>query len=192
MRGDNGVRLIKEGKERLHYALTLRHYRSREKPEPARALGGLSLHREYFDPVTGEPKTEYRLGDLIGVRLTVEAPEEMWYVAVEDPLPAGVEVVEGGLEAESSPGPALSPVEGPALSKAEGSPIHFERGEEKAALFIQRVEAGEHAYHYLLRAMVPGRFQSMPALVYPVYEPDLWGRSASGLLQVESLTFVPK
>jgi uncharacterized protein YfaS (alpha-2-macroglobulin family) len=60
------------------------------------------------------------------------------------------------------------------------------------ALFIQRVEPGEHVYRYLVRATVPGRFQSMPALVYPVYEPNLWGRSASELLQVESLTFAPK
>jgi len=91
-------------------------------------------------------------------------------------LPAGVEAVEGSLETESG----------------QGRAIHFERREEKAALFIQMIEAGEHIYHYLVRATVPGRFQSMPALVYPVYEPSLWGRSASGLLQVESLTFAPK
>ncbi|TEU13167.1 MAG: hypothetical protein E3J21_19340, partial [Anaerolineales bacterium] len=174
--GDNEVRLIKEGKERLHYALTLHHYWSQENLEPARALDGPSLYREYFDPMTGEPKTGYRVGDLIDVRLTVEAPEEMWYVTVEDPLPAGVEAVEGSLKAESS----------------QGEGIHFEKREEKAALFIQQIEAGEHVYRYLVRATVPGRFRSMPALVYPVYEPNLWGRSASGFLQVESLTFVPK
>jgi len=174
--GDNEVRLIKEGKERLHYALTLHHYWPQENLEPARALDGPSLSREYFDPVTGEPKTGYRVGDLIGVRLTMEVPEEMWYVTVEDPLPAGVEAVEGSLETESG----------------QGRGIHFEKREEKAALFIQRIEAGEHVYRYLVRATVPGRFRSMPALVYPVYEPNLWGRSASESLQVESLTFVPK
>jgi len=174
--GDNEVRLIKEGKERLHYALTLHHYWPQENLEPARALDGPSLSREHFDPVTGEPKTGYRVGDLIGVRLTMEVPEEMWYVTVEDPLPAGVEAVEGSLETESG----------------QGRGIHFEKREEKAALFIQRIEAGEHVYRYLVRATVPGRFRSMPALVYPVYEPNLWGRSASELLPVESLTFVPK
>jgi uncharacterized protein YfaS (alpha-2-macroglobulin family) len=174
--GDNEVRLIKEGKERLHYALTLHHYWSRESLEPARALGGPSLYREYFDPVTGEPKTEYGVGDLIGVRLRVEVPEEMWYVTVEDPLPAGVEAVEGSVKAESG----------------QGGGLHFEKREEKAALFIQRLEAGEHVYRYLVQATVPGRFQAMPALIYPVYEPNLWGRSASGLLQVESLTFALK
>jgi uncharacterized protein YfaS (alpha-2-macroglobulin family) len=175
--GDNQVKLIKEGKERLHYALTLHHYWSRENLESARALGGPSLHREYFDPVTGEPKTEYRVGDLIGVRLTVGAPEEIWYAAVEDPLPAGVEAVEGSWKA---------------VETGQGSPIHFEKREEKVALFIQRVEAGKHVYRYLGRATVPGRFQVMPARVYPMYEPNLWGRSASELLQVKSLTFVPK
>jgi uncharacterized protein YfaS (alpha-2-macroglobulin family) len=190
--GDNEVKLVKAGKERLHYALTLHHYRPQESLEPARALGGPSLSREYFDPVTGNPKTEYHVGDLIGVRLTVGAPEEMWYVTVEDPLPAGVEAVEGSLRAESSPGavlsPALSEVEGQSR-RVEGSPIHFEKREEKVALFIQRVEAGEYVYSYLVRATVPGRFHSMPALVYPVYEPNL---SASELLQVNSLTFAPK
>jgi uncharacterized protein YfaS (alpha-2-macroglobulin family) len=174
--GDNEVKLIKEGKERLHYALTLHQYWSRESLEPARALGGPSLYREYFDPVTGKPKTEYRIGDLIGVRLTVDVPEEMWYIVVEDPLPAGVEAVEGSLKAESG----------------QGGGTHFEKREEKAALFIQRLEAGEHVYRYLARATVPGRFQAMPALAYSVYEPNLWGRSASGLLQVESLTFALK
>ncbi|MFB0534838.1 MAG: MG2 domain-containing protein [Anaerolineae bacterium] len=174
--GDNEVRLIKEGKERLHYALTLDHYSSRESLEPARALGGPSLRREYFDPVSGEPRTECRVGDLIGVRLTVGAPEDMWYIAVEDPLPAGVEAVEGSLKAESG----------------QGEGVHFEKREEKATLFIQRVEAGEHVYRYLVRAAVPGRFRAMPAMVYPVYEPSLWGRSASEWLQVESLTFAPK
>jgi hypothetical protein len=190
--GDNQVRLIKEGKERLHYALTLHHYWSRESLEPARALGGPSLYREYFDPVTGEPKTKYRVGDLIGIRLRVGAPEEMWYVTVEDPLPAGVEAVEGSLKAEPSQGPVLSEACPEPCQRVERSPIHFERREEKVALFIQRVEPGEHVYRYLVRATVPGRFQSMPALVYPVYEPNLWGRSASELLQVESLTFAPK
>jgi hypothetical protein len=155
-------------------------------------LGGPSLSREYFDPVTGETKTEYRVGDLMGVRLTVEVPEEMWYVAVEDPLPAGVKAVEGSLKVESGPGPVLSATEGPVLSKVEGSPIHFEKGGEKVALFIQRVKAGEHVYRYLVRATVPGRFQAMPAMVYPMYEPNLWGRSASESLQVKSLTFAPK
>jgi uncharacterized protein YfaS (alpha-2-macroglobulin family) len=182
--GDNEVRLIKEGKERLHYALTLHHYWSQESLEPTGALDGPSLRREYFDPVTGEPKTGYRVSDLIGVRLTVEVPEEMWYVTVEDSLPAGVEAIAGSLKAESG--------QGPVLSEVEGRGIHFERREEKAVLFIQKVEAGEHVYSYLVRATVPGRFRSMPALVYPVYEPNLWGRSASELLQVESLTFAPK
>jgi uncharacterized protein YfaS (alpha-2-macroglobulin family) len=190
--GDNDVRLVKEGKERLHYALTLHHYWPQESLEPARALSGPSLSREYFDPVTGEPKTEYRVGDLIGVRLTVEAPEEMWYVTVEDPLPAGVEAIEGSLKAESVQGSVPSPALSKAEGEVEGSPIHFEKRKEKVALFVQRVEAGEHVYRYLMRATVPGRFQSMPALVYPVYEPNLWGRSASESLQVESLTFAPK
>jgi uncharacterized protein YfaS (alpha-2-macroglobulin family) len=176
VKGDNEIRLIKEGKERLHYALTLHHYGSGKNLEPTRALDGPSVYREYFDPVTGGPKAEYRVGDLIGVRLTVGVPQEMWYVTVEDPLPAGVEAVEGSLKAEPS--------------QEEG--IHFERREEKAALFIQRIEAGEHVYRYLVRATVPGRFQSMPALAYPVYEPNLWGRSASDWLQVEGLTFASK
>jgi uncharacterized protein YfaS (alpha-2-macroglobulin family) len=106
----------------------------------------------------------------------VGVPEEMWYVTVEDPLPAGVEAVEGSLKAESG--------------QEDG--IHFERREEKAALFIQRIEAGVHVYRYLVRATVPGGFQSMPALAYPVYEPNLWGRSASDWLQVEGLTFASK
>lgn len=177
VRGDNEVRLIKAGKERLHYALGLEYYWPQDNLEPTRALGGPVVQREYFDPVTDEPRAEYSLGDLIGVQLTVEVPEEMWYVVVEDPLPAGAEAIQGGLVAEAG---------------SEREPIHFEARAEKVAFFLQRLEAGEHVYRYLVRAAAPGRFQAMPALVYPMYEPRLWGRSASAWLQVKSLTFGPK
>jgi uncharacterized protein YfaS (alpha-2-macroglobulin family) len=38
---------------------------------------------------------------------------------------------------------------------------------------------GKHTYAYLIRATTSGTFRALPAEATPMYEPEVWGRSAS-------------
>ena len=55
--------------------------------------------------------TEAKLGDVIRVDLTIIAPHDLYYVSVEDPLPAGAEAIDTGLATTSmlAAGPNLQP-----------------------------------------------------------------------------------
>jgi len=108
--------------------------------------------------------TEARSGDKLVVKVIVEAREALAYVIVEDPLPAGCEALAEG---------------------AEGGFDRFERRDEKAAFFLSRIEAGRRVVlSYVVRAITPGAFLALPAEVYPMYEPEVFGRSGSARLTV--------
>jgi uncharacterized protein YfaS (alpha-2-macroglobulin family) len=100
-------------------------------------------------------------GDIIVVRLTVNATEEQSYLQIEDPIPAGFEFI----EQES-------------LYELKAKPPWWdfyctqrEFHDDRAALFATRFERGQARYHYLLKAVTPGTFQANPARVLPMYEP---------------------
>jgi|GEM_PF-6993823 len=44
---------------------------------------------------------------------------------------------------------------------------------------------GKHVYTYLIRATSSGAFRALPAEAMPMYEPEVWGRSASAEVTVK-------
>jgi uncharacterized protein YfaS (alpha-2-macroglobulin family) len=172
--GDNEIRVVKEGEGQLYLATTLQYYGEKESLETARSLGGPLVQRRYEHPESGELLTSYGVGDLIRVRLTVELPEDMWYVIVEDPLPSGTEAVNGTLNTT-------------AIGEGGGRYYwsHPDLRDEKAVFFTTYLWEGAHEYTYLIRATTAGSFRAMPTEVMPMYEPEVWGRSTSGVLDID-------
>ncbi len=172
--GDNEIRVTKEGEGQLYLDTTLRYYGEKESLEAARSLNGPLIQRQYEHPETEQPLTSYQVGDLIRVRLTVELPDDLWYVVVEDPLPAGTEAINGTLNTTAI---------------GEMGDHHYwshpELRDEKAVFFTTRLWEGVHEYTYLIRATTAGTFRAMPAEVTPMYEPDIWGRSTSAVFHIE-------
>ena len=129
------------------------------------------------------------VGDVIRVKLTVIAPTDLYYVVVEDPLPAGCEAVDVTLNTTSVVG------ERPEVRNltAEDEDYwyrrygwgwwwfsHSEIRDEKVALFASYLPRGVYEYSYLMRASVPGEFNVIPATAYEMYFPEVFGRSDGG------------
>ncbi len=172
--GENEIRIIKEGEGQLYLATTLRYYGEKQSLEAARSLKGPVVQRRYEHPESGELLTSYQVGDLIRVRLRIESVEDMWYVIVEDPLPAGTEAVNGTLNTT-------------AVGEGGGRYYwsHPDLRDEKAVFFTTYLWEGVHEYTYLIRATTAGSYRVMPTEVMPMYEPDIWGRSPSAVLQIQ-------
>jgi hypothetical protein len=117
--------------------------------------------------------TGIKVGDLVKVALTVTVPSEMWYVIIEDPLPAGMEAVNQTLRTSSI---------------KDGRPTSYwmtpEYRDEKTAFFAYSLWKGVHTYTYMVRAVTPGVFRTLPTEVYPMYAPETWGRSASAVINI--------
>lgn len=142
-------------------------------------------------PITPTPtspaQSEFRLGDVVEVKLWVELSEDMHYVLIEDRLPAGFEPLSERMNPfYYAPWDFWRPV-----------PFWREYGynrkelrDDRVTFFTTWLSAGRHEFTYRMRATRPGLFSALPAEAYPMYRPDIWGRSASQQLTVERAAFV--
>ncbi len=171
--GGNEVKITKQGPGLLYYSAYLEYYQERDRIEAGRSSDGPVVRRDYLDPKTGKTLTQVKAGDLVQVRLTIDVPGELWYVVIEDPLPAGLEAVNESLR-------TTSVREGKVLSYWS----HPELRDDKAAFFAYWMWPGQHTYTYLARAATPGTFRVLPTYVYPMYNPETWGRGRSEVMTV--------
>ncbi|MBN1658623.1 MAG: Ig-like domain-containing protein [Anaerolineae bacterium] len=146
---------------------------------------------------TGDEPTRYvdtaRVGDVIQVKLTIVAPDDLYYVVVEDPLPAGFEGVDMSLNTTSVVGEApelrnLTAEEESTWYRRYGWGwwwfSHTEMRDEKVVLFANYLPRGTYEYTYLMRAGVAGEFYVLPSTAYQMYFPEVFGRSDGGKFTV--------
>jgi hypothetical protein len=175
------------GEGRLYYTLRARYAQEASGVQPLDR--GLAVQREYIavDPVTleptGRPLSEITVGDVVQVRLRLEAPASVPYLVVEDMLPAGLEGLDTSLNTVTSVAQDAELTE--AEEEAERQRWHWwrhithtEMRDNRVALFATRLPGGSYEYTYLARATTPGTFQTLPAIAYQMYEPEVFGRSA--------------
>jgi len=173
------------GKGQLYYSAALRYYLPADQVQ---ALDrGILVARQY-SPVD-EPRRyvdSAKVGEVIRVKLTIVAPTDLYYVVVEDPLPAGCEGVDLSLKTSSVVGqqPELRNLS----AEEEDRWVHWygwgwwwfsysEMRDEKVVLFAQYLPRGTYEYTYLMRAGVPGQFLVIPTTAYEMYFPEVFGRS---------------
>jgi uncharacterized protein YfaS (alpha-2-macroglobulin family) len=152
---------------------------------------GISLRREFFlanGPTT--PVTSARLGDVITVRLTINVAEDVYYFALEDRFPAGMEPIDpalltAGMNADQ---PGIRQV-------SRGNPYwywgwwyfkHIELRDSQSNLYADFLPHGTYVYTYQVQATVAGTFQAMPAYAYTFYAPEIYGRSDGALFHILS------
>jgi uncharacterized protein YfaS (alpha-2-macroglobulin family) len=150
---------------------------------------GFAVEREYVAVAsdtltpTGRLVTGAKLGEVVQVRLTIRVPEDAVYLAVEDMLPAGLEPLDTSLKTVSSAAQA------PELNDQGDYPSwwYFTRSairDDRVALFATDLPSGTYSYTYLARATTPGVFQTLPAIAYQMYAPEVYGRSAGAIFTV--------
>lgn len=179
-----------EGTGRLYYGARLR-YAPKVMPTDARD-GGLIVQRWYtVDGKPGDAVESVTEGALVRVHLRIASHQERHYVAIEDPLPAGLEPVDTSL-ATTGRLPELPGEEGPedeADSEAlDGTPQpawyspfdHVEMRDDRVLLFANHLAPGVHGYSYVARATTAGTFQRPPARAEEMYTPEVSGRSTGG------------
>ena len=181
-----------EGTGKLYYSAFLRYFLPVEE---LRALNrGIIVERQYT--LAGDPKkpiSEATVNDVITVTLTLIAPNDLYFLVLEDPLPAGCEAIDTGLKttAATAQGPEFTRKKED--KRARGYvwgwyrhwPSHTELRDEKVALFASYLRRGTYEYTYSMRCTTPGHFKVLPATAYEMYFADVFGRSAGGTLDIE-------
>ena len=118
-------------------------------------------------------------GDIVRVRLEVEAQGDMAWVVFSDPVPAGATLLGGGLGRDS----AIA-TQG---EKREGRswPIYEERAAEAWRGYYEWLPRGRHAVEYTMRLNASGRFSLPPTRVEAMYAPETFGEAPNEAIEVQ-------
>ena len=189
-----------DGTGLLTYGALLR-YAPAELPTKARDEG--IFVQRWFEPYdqSGKAATEFGAGELVRVRLRVATRMERHFVAIDVPLPAGLEAVDTQL-ATASHQVRERNEEQPEGEGGEGageegyddngqgsygfwSPFNYsEKRDDRVVYFADDLPPGVHVQSFIARATTPGKFLLKPAHAEEMYTPEVFGRSEGGTMTV--------
>src|SRR5262249_43059068 len=144
---------------------------------------GFRIERSYaVGTATGEAAStwgrgsplSFKAGDLVRVTLTLRLTKERRYVAVTDPLPAGLEPVESWFATTASDLARATDEQDTSGDDdwafwRRGGFDRVERHDDRVLLFGTRLAQGEHVFTYVARATTSGTFRTAPTHVEEMY-----------------------
>jgi uncharacterized protein YfaS (alpha-2-macroglobulin family) len=183
------------GQGRLYYTAGL--LVSQPVDQVAPLSQGLSITRAYYptgdacpegecDPLTSAP-----LGSKISVRLTLSLPQDVYYLAVEDYIPAGSEILDTRLKTTQ-----LGEFEEPQVEVLYDPRNPFAKGwgwwlfnaeqiyDDHITWTADYLPAGTYELTYTLVTTHAGGFQTIPARAWQIYFSDVQANSAGRLFEI--------
>ena len=182
----------KDGAGRLYYRVGMRYAPANLRIEPADY--GFVVERRYEgadDPhdVTRDNAGTWHIkaGSRVRVELTMVNQNRRYHVALVDPLPAGLEVMNAAL-AVTGPipsDPKAQQANGPYWWWSATWYEHQNLRDERVEAFASQLWEGVHRYAYVARATTPGNFVVPPPKAEEMYMPETFGRGGTDRVIVE-------
>ncbi len=183
--GTEDLILSKDGPGRLYYRLGLRYAPTDLNLDPLDM--GFVVQRRYEG--VDDPEDVYqdndgvwhiKAGTRVRVKITMVADNRRYHVALVDPLPAGLEIVNPALAvSQSTPQDLTSPDLRYGWWWWGTWYEHQNMRDERAEAFTSLLWDGVYEYTYIARATTPGTFIVPPAKAEEMYSPEVFGRSGS-------------
>lgn len=173
MDGANSLILETQDDALLYFDLSTQYYRLQAAPQ---ARGEIKVSRRYLDPKTNRVLDTLNAGQVVKVELTLNVPEHVSYLALEDYLPGGLEALNEGLNASLEPRFEWIYEYEIFFWQDYGYNYKEIRG-DRVVFFFTSLTKGKHTYTYMARAITPGQFTILPAQAYAMYDLNTWGRS---------------
>jgi len=118
-----------------------------------------------------ENANKYNVGDIVRVRLDMEAQSDMTWVVINDPIPAGASILRTGLGGDSLLHAAGEKTRGFAQE------AFTERSQEAFRVYYEYVPKGKWSTEYTLRLNNEGVFQMPPSRLEALYAPEMFGET---------------
>ena len=199
--GDGGLTIQKDGVGRLYYRIGLRTAPADLQLDPLDR--GFVVARTYEavddpDDVTLDSAGVWHIeaGARVRVRLTMVAESQRTHVALVDPLPAGMEILNPALAVTGDLPDDVSNGGDPIPYSADGGCCgdwwwygtwfdHQNLRDDRAEAFSAFLGAGTYDYSYVARATTPGTFVAPPPRAEEIYAPETFGRGGTDRVIVE-------
>jgi uncharacterized protein YfaS (alpha-2-macroglobulin family) len=172
------VKLTKEGPGRLYYGIRMNYY----------PMGETQAKEEGFSVVktvqtlTGAPVDTIAPGAMLKVTLTVSSRQYRHFVVVDDPVPAGFEVVNTSFATTAA---GLADQESEQSDEwYEYAFHHVEKYDDRVLLFADYFSPGAHSYTYLVQATRSGSYRMPATRAEGMYEPEVFGQTGSTVVEI--------
>jgi len=188
----NGLTVLREaGSGRLYYTAALQVFRPVADVEPLER--GIHVTRQYYpagaDLRTAEPINSVQVGEAVTVRLTLVLPTDAYYLAVEDYIPAGAEILNTRLQTSQlgefgEPGPLYDPSDPYASGWGWWMFSAARVYDDHIAFSADYLPAGTYELTYTLVILQPGEYQVLPARAWMFYFPEVMGTNAGTVFEI--------
>ncbi len=122
---------------------------------------------------------QYSVGDILRVKLEINAQTDMSWVVLTDPLPAGASLLGSGLGRDSA-------IASEGETKTGNAQIAFEeRSFASFRSYYEYVPKGVFSTSYTIRLNNAGQFNLPQTRVEAMYAPEMFGESPNALFQVK-------
>ncbi len=136
-----------------------------------------------IEPLQQKVKGQWSVGDVVRVRLKLEAQSDVGWVALDDPIPAGSTLLGRALGRDSStaasqPDTGSGEYEGGYEGDYESGwswPTYAEFGADSYRAYFERIYKGGGEISYTLRLNQSGDFRLPPTRVEAMYAPEMFG-----------------
>ena len=119
------------------------------------------------------------------MRLTVVVPDDLHYIVINDPLPAGLEAIDASITTDTAVPTKYTVQDYNERGYGWWYFDHTELRDEKVVLSADYLPAGTYVYTYLARASTAGTFNVIPTTASEFYFPDVGGRGAGSKFVVK-------
>ena len=187
----NDIEISKENSCALYYFAGLKYYPENDKISPMEE-GTLITHGYHSleDSSALQPLSRIQSGKLYRGVVTIIVPKDLYYVSVEENLPAGMRAL--------SLNPAIANIywkyQKEEKAKAEGvswldSPLwNFDNAaiaDDKITFFAEKLPAGVYNIDYLAQSGASGSYNYLPAVIKQMFNPSIYARTSGGLMEIE-------
>ena len=150
-------------------------------PLEAPIRAGYSLSRS-LSAVAQKDKSRWSRGDVVRVRVEVDAQSDMTWVVVSDPVPGGATILGSGLGRDS----VIATATGNSTEKRTVTawPAFEERSFEAFRSYFEVLPRGKHVIEYTVRLNNPGSFALPPTRVEAMYAPESFGELPNAAVEV--------
>jgi hypothetical protein len=172
---------LKQGPGRLYYTVRMNYYPSTQTKAKEE---GLSVIKSMEKFSTGpDSVASIAAGAISKVTLTISTNQARNFIVVDDPVPAGLEIVNTSFQTSGS---NLAEQEENKQEWWVWNPFrHREMYDDKALFFADYLPAGVYTLTYLVRATSYGTFQAPATRAEGMYEPEVFGQTASKMIRVQ-------
>jgi len=174
-----------------YYDMSLKYYLPIDKI-PQRDEG-FSIQRNFYsvDDEKGlESIKSAKVGDVLRGELKIIVHESRNFVAIEDFIPAGVELINFNLDTSDQ---SLQTIQDnnrrdywyrDSIGARILRPDVVEMRDDRIFLFKERLPGGVYKFEYFVRVLVPGTFHHLPAVVSEMYFPENFGRTSGDYFEI--------